>query len=113
MFVILNSELKNGKQISISNNLAVVNNAFVLVDKPIEEEHLVIKNNKITFKGNAEFIVNNTNSNLYANMEQGEFPRNFSSKENEVELFVDNENKLNYVNDKKEKITLMQGVVEK
>lgn len=113
MFLTFNAEIKEGKKITVSNNIASVNSSFLFVKKPIEESQIVIKNNKITFNGKSEFIIDKTNSEIYPNMENVDFPRNIELKDNEVELFVDLNNKLNYVNKNEEKFNLTQGVIEK
>ena len=51
MFLTFNAEIKDGKKITVSNNVASVNSSFLFVKKPIEESQIVIKNNKITFNG--------------------------------------------------------------
>jgi cell fate regulator YaaT (PSP1 superfamily) len=115
MFLKLNNKLNEGKTIIVSENKAKVNNAFVLINKKIDEKQLVIKNNDIKFEGKSEFIVdtNDPKLDIYVNVEHSEIPRNIELEEDEVELFIDLENKLSYVNKNEEKSILKQGVVEK
>ena len=113
MFLKINCTLSDDAKIIVSNNSASVNQAFVVVDKHLEEKQISIENNSIDFNGNSEFIIDNANSNIYANLENADFPRTISLGDEEVELFVDLQNGLNYVNKNGDKIVLKQGVVEK
>ena len=113
MFLKINCTLSDDAKIVVSNNSASVNQAFVVVDKYIEEKQISIEDNYITFNGKSEFIIDNANSNVYANFENADFPRTISLEDGEVELFVDLQNELNYVNKNGDKIVLKQGVVEK
>lgn len=113
MFLTFNSKMQENKKISVTNNVVTINESFLFVEKPIEENQIIINNNKITFNGKSEFIIDKTNSNIYPNMENGEMPRNIELNSDEVELFVDEKNNLSYVNKNEEKIVLKQGVVEK
>ena len=113
MFLKLNCTLSDDAKIVVSNNSASVNQAFVVVDKYLEEKQISIEDNSITFNGESEFIIDNANSNIYVNLENANFPRTISLEEGEVELFVDLQNGLNYVNKNGDKIALKQGVVEK
>ena len=113
MFLKLNCTLSDDAKIVVSNNSASVNQAFVVVDKYLEEKQISIEDNSITFNGESEFVIDNANSNIYVNLENADFPRTISLEEGEVELFVDLQNGLNYVNKNGDKIALKQGVVEK
>ena len=115
MFLTLNNKIKNGKSIFIFNNNVKVENAFITINTFLEEEQLKIEKNNIVFSGKSEFIIDNNNPklNVYANMENAEKPRNTELKDGEVELFVDNNKNLNYINNNEEIKFLKQGVIER
>ena len=111
---VINGNVQEDKKIVIKGNDAVVTDSFLTINSKISEQQLIIENNNITFEGKAQFIVDNNNPPLdvYVNMQKDENPRNITQNENEVTLFVDQDNKLNYINKKGEKNLLKQGVVE-
>lgn len=111
---IINGNMQEDKKIIIKENDVVVTDSFLTINSKISEQQLIIENNNITFEGKAQFIVDNNNPplDIYVNMQKDENPRNVTQNENEVTLFVDLDNKLNYINKKGEKNLLKQGVVE-
>lgn len=115
MFLKLNNKINGDNKIVISNNKAKVINSFITITNKIEEKNVVINNNNIKFEDKSEFIIdyNDPKLNFYVNMEHEEIPRNTILGEDEVELFMDLNNNLSYVNKNEEKLILTQGVVEK
>ena len=115
MFLTLNNKMKDDKKIVVSNNRVKVENSFLTINNKIEEKQVKIEKNNIIFSGKSEFIIDNNNPklNFYSNMENSDKPRNIQLKDGEVELFVDNNKNLSYINNNEEIKFLKQGVVEK
>ena len=115
MFLTLNNKIKDGKSIIVTNNKVKVQNAFITLNAILDEKQLTIDKNNIVFSGKSEFIVDNNDPklNIYVNMENADKPRNVELKDGEVELFVDNNKNLSYINNNEEIKSLKQGVVEK
>lgn len=115
MFITLNNTLKHNGKIVVSNNKANINKAFIIINTKLQESSLEIKDNEIVFNGESEFIVDNNDPQLsvYVNCEHANEPRNKKVNDNEVKLFVNLSNELNYINKNGEKVFLIQGAVEK
>ena len=115
MFLTLNNKVKENKNIVVLNNRVKVENAFLTINTKIQEKQLRIENNNIIFLGKSEFIVDNNDPKLdvYVNMENLDKPRNIELGQDEVELFVDSNNGLSYINSYEEIKLLKQGVVKK